>query len=36
MMKVYSDEKVCREYMEQMRWKGGRFAPIAMGKPYNL
>lgn len=37
MMAAYSDEKVCREYMEQMRWNGTPFCPHCNGtKPYKL
>src|ERR1035437_3510185 len=32
-----SDEKVCREYMEQMRWGGSPFCPHCNStKPYKL
>lgn len=35
MMAAYSDEQVCRDYMEQMRWGGNPTCPFCgMNKPY--
>lgn len=37
MMAAYSDENVCREYMEQMRWGGNPTCPFCgMNNPYRL
>jgi transposase-like protein len=37
MMQTFSDEKVCRAYMEQMRWDGNPVCPhCGEGKPYKL
>ena len=37
MMAAYSDEQICREYMEQMRWGGNPTCPFCgMNKPYKL
>lgn len=37
MMAAYSDENICREYMEQMRWGGNPTCPFCgMNKPYKL
>lgn len=37
LMAAFSDENVCREYMEQMRWGGEPFCPhCSSTKPYKL
>lgn len=37
MMATYSDESVCRSYMEEMRWGGNPTCPFCgMNKPYRL
>src|SRR5437868_2334594 len=37
MMIAYSDEQVCREYMENMRWNGNPVCPFcSSAKPYKL